>query len=292
VAVPIILFLPSEGIKDNDGRDWWSAEGISHGGMFLVIGNIFVGPSLLYFGPDRWFSRLIAGATTQKELNIAYEPPPFDIAEYYGQFILTVAMGLFFSPWVPLTIPATALAITFQYWAIKKMLTKVCKIPPQMSMGYQRFVRHILRGVMLVWIAVTNEVFSNACGGDCSKDDNSNDACLCKWDTKVMIIIFYVNWVVWTFCPCRNFFCKCFPKCILWCMAICSKRFVRVAPEPVDIPEMTGFPMTSEQTEAKELYDGVGSWTYLLPTPAIYGGIDESVPLPPEEETTEGEAKP
>jgi len=257
-----------------------------------VLSNIFVGPAALYFGPDRVVLRWIADKTTQKQRNIAYKPPPFDIAEYYSQFILTFCLGLYFTPFVPLCIPFTAVALIAQYWSLKHMLVKVCAIPPQMSMGFQQYVRHVLRGIMLFWIFVIDGVFERACGGtgECTGDrhgpDQDKPECVCGDGVGLMILIFFFSWIAWTFLPCKSFFCRCFPSCVMACMKCCSRSSATVAPAPGETPrpprEDFAYPMTKQDIQAREEYDGPGSWTYELPTPALYGGIDTSVPIPPE----------
>jgi len=288
-GVPLLITLPS-GLTT--GQDWWTAEGISYAGFMLVFTNCGIPSFTLWLGIDRWAARFLGArsAITQKQLDDAYAPAAFDVAAEYGNMIKTFALGLFFAPFVPLTIPITVLALLCQYWVLKSLLCTTFKNPPAMAPVFQKYVRHILRGAMFVWIFVVTEVYERACEGTavCDKAYKKTDACACNSVAGFWWVVMLVTWCAWTFLPLKSTLCRCFPYFIVCCMRCCSKK-AQVAPEPENAeyraPEH-GYPMTAEEIWDKEKFDGPGSWTYKLPSPETLepNGSKDALPQTPDGE--------
>ena len=271
VLIPMALSVPPsslslEGVKENSGAgEWWSAEGISYTGTMLVLCNSFFPSLIILSGLDRmplvWIEA--SGATTQKEMDQAYAAPPFDFAEAYGAFIKTFALGLLFAPFVPLTLPITLCSFAAQYWHSRWLLAGVSKIPPQMSLGHLDKVRHILRGVLLAYTLVVVWVYQEACTGlsDCGAVE---DQCACSSSTFLFLIAFVASWCVWTFIPVR----------VLWCNYVLCRKSCggnRILPANVETSASQPFIEDPEARRVRELIDGPGSWSYLLPSPNVSG---------------------
>jgi len=270
IAVPMLLLMPKQSTQENNGRDWWEGEGISNTGTLLVVGNSVAPSVYMWLGVDRCLKHCYGSvkAVVQQQLNEAYVPIPFDVAEAWGNFIKTFALGLYFAPFVPLCVPLTAMSLTCQYWAWKRMLITVCANPPAMAATFQGYVRHIIRGVMLVWIFVLDTVFQRACEGSPVCDsgyENSEEDCICSTEVGFVWTVNIVCWCSWTFLPAKDVLCRCFPACLEGCV---SQNTAKVAPAPNSPREVeVGFPMSKLERDEKELFDGPGSWTYQLPSP-------------------------
>jgi len=108
-------------------------------------------------------------------------------------------------------------------------------------------------------------------------------------------LMFIVAWCAWTFLPMRQFFCHwtlcrdgtlCGAK-----LCRCKKKTNKVAPADgsvvvvntgavaaVDAANQPAFPESQDARKAKEIMDGPGSWSYILPAPEYYDRLKSPQP--------------
>jgi hypothetical protein len=70
---------------------------------------------------------------TQRELNILYEGPSYDVAKGYSETLLILAVSAFFTPLLPIIPIIAFFGIIFQYWIKKYSLLRINKIPETMG---------------------------------------------------------------------------------------------------------------------------------------------------------------
>lgn len=103
-----------------------------------------------------------ATASSQEELNKAYEGVDWMLGERYTDMLKTLFMGLFFSPLVPGAMFITAVALVIQFWVDKASMLKVWK-PVNMRDGRQvSFVsKFFLVAAVMAHIWMAQEVAAN-----------------------------------------------------------------------------------------------------------------------------------
>lgn len=109
----------------------WENKGLSNDAWFILLGNIILPPLTSILNP--WVlirnikrSNIVKAGNkcivTQKEANMWFEAPPFDIAQKYANNLKTVMISLFFLPMFPLAIPAGLVALICVRWVEKYLL--------------------------------------------------------------------------------------------------------------------------------------------------------------------------
>lgn len=100
----------------------WENKGLSNDAWFIMLGNIVFPPLTSYLNPWVLIRKMKRSSiakqgrnsiVTQKEANMWFEAPPFDIAQKYANNLKTVMISIFFMPMFPLALPAGIVAIIF-----------------------------------------------------------------------------------------------------------------------------------------------------------------------------------
>lgn len=140
----------------------WSEKGLSNDAWFIMIGNVFIGPMSNFLNPFhflRWFKRWQISSQgdkcklTQKEADMWFEGPPFDIAQRYANHIKTLMISLFFVSILPLSLPLGMLAI-FVHHSVEKYLLLKRHAAPKATGSKLNFAMYKFFDVVLLIFAV------------------------------------------------------------------------------------------------------------------------------------------
>jgi len=235
---------------------WYDGGGLATQAWYLAVTNALVWPLLQasnYIGYLSWcyFKRT---ASTQVELNMAYEPPEFDLAESYAAMLKTFALGLYFLPLMPSIIYPTLLALVLQYATNKFVLLRYSKRPP----AYNDKVKHVSRRLMFLILVGYLVILPCVFGGANLKESESKSTVNTGDDTWFSGPHWWVGFVtmhclvffLFLVCPCTRY----------------GSAALREAALELGQGEKDKFPESNEQLQAKEMQSGPGSWQYIIPT--------------------------
>ncbi|KAK9864206.1 hypothetical protein WJX84_007741 [Apatococcus fuscideae] len=130
-TVPVLRSIIFQGQLGDLIPEWYRQVGRS---LIITIGLTGLVRSLTVLQRWLWYTGYRAWgrryATTQQQLDKAYEAPNFELAWRYGEIMNLVFCTLLYSSGLPVLYPLAALSMCLSYWAEKFELLKLCK-PPQ-----------------------------------------------------------------------------------------------------------------------------------------------------------------
>ncbi|KAK9826026.1 hypothetical protein WJX74_006561 [Apatococcus lobatus] len=137
--VPVLRDIIFQGQLGDLIPEWYRQVGRS---LIITIGLTGLMRSLTvpqrwlwYAGYRAWGRRY---ATTQQQLDKAYEAPSFDLAWRYGEIMNVVFCTMMYSSGLPVLYPIAALSFALSYWAEKAELLKMCRPPLYHNDGLAR----------------------------------------------------------------------------------------------------------------------------------------------------------
>ncbi len=234
-----------------DRDQWYVAGGLAELATLIAVANALAQPLMLVLQPTFYVWRWWAArrAPSQADLDLAYLPWDFDLAEAYALVIKTLAVALLFGQIAPLIYPVTAVALALLYWSLKYTLARHSRHPPAYTAAARDTFRTAVALLLIGHVVVSAVVYRDEtcapryrreCGGE-GRACGSQLAGL-LWVGAGAVLAGYLAVPV-----------RCYPDMF--------------RPAPVDYSGQRPFPRAGLETQHRELQDGPGSWSYRLPSP-------------------------
>lgn len=231
-----------------DRGQWYVASGLAELATLIAGANAVTQPLMVVCRPSFYAWRYLAAcrATTQADLDAAYAPWDFDLAEAYAVVIRTLAIALLFGQIAPLIYPVTAVALLLLYWSLKAALAWHSRHPPAFTAAARDTFRSVVTMLLIGHVVVSAVVYRDdacdprfraECGGG-GRSCGSQSAGLIWVGAGAVLLVYLV---------------------------VPQSLYPAVfRPAVVDCPQHP-FPQPGLETRHRELQDGPGSWTYRLP---------------------------
>jgi len=138
----------------------WSNDGLVNDVWFILIFNIFVGPTLNLVNTE-WLYKLYKRKQiikqgknckmTQQEANTVFEGDDFDISERYALYIRTVLISLFFMPILPISALLGTISASVTYWVDKFLLFNRHTVPLATGADINFAMYHFFDFILLIY---------------------------------------------------------------------------------------------------------------------------------------------